>query len=161
MKNLAIDQANAVKKLQKHIDNILQFEETFGDYEEYDPIDKCYEWNIAVRALRRAFLDVFDIGTIFPWFKGFDKEDFIECGEIYTSVKGPESVVVFSVTLYVDADQVQICIGSYITEVFRCSLKDFPNHFNDFILSGTKVREYTSDTINTLNNTINEIKTLV
>lgn len=150
-----------VKELQDIINDVLEIARDFGDYEECDPINRYYEWHGALHALRRVFLDVFDIATIFPWFKDFDKDDFMESGDIYTTITGPEGTVVWGATLYVGADQVQMCIGDYATEVFCCSLEDFPGHYNDFILSGTKVREYTSDTINTLNNTINEIKILI
>lgn len=161
MKELAINQANAVKELQDNINDVLELERNFGDYEECDPINRYYEWTDALNALRRVFLDVFDIATIFPWFKDFDKDDFMESGDIYTTITGPEGTVVWGATLYVGSDQVQLCIGDYATKVFYCSLEDFPNHFNEFISSSEKVREYMDDTINTLNNTINEIKSLI
>lgn len=156
MKELAIEQANAVKGFQEQVDAILSLTDALGDYED----DQYYEYDKAVRELRMSFLETYDVETIFPWFRGFNKVDFIESGELDVYKEVGHNTV-FGVNLYVGPDLVQVCTGDYATKVFKSTLKAFRKNHDEFIKSGEKIRKYISNTVHEMHIISNEIRSLI
>lgn len=157
MKDLTIDQANAFAELEKQIDIVSNLTTTLKGI---DPSIRCREWGKAERNFRRAFLEAYDIANIFPWFRGFDVEDFIACGDIDVYKECGDNTI-FEVRLYVGYTYIQVCVGDYSIDIFRSSLKDFRKNHDEFIKSGEKVRKYINNIVHELHNVSIEIRSLI
>lgn len=144
MKDLAIDQANALKDFEGYLKMYLKICNRIKVYKGPEVIDVVKEWYLIEQQLCEAFLKAFDIEHLFPCFKGFNREDFFRSGSIYTYEECDRETV-YEVCLHIDSDNVTLSCGSYNGIIFQCTLEDFPNHFNDFIACNDEIVEYTNN----------------